>query len=88
MASTEISTFSFSNKIANIIPKSEEVENIITDFIAPTSFSPIINKNREPAKPPRLKNIRLGTSCNSKLKEIFKIITMNKEIDPPIKDFS
>ena len=55
-------TFSPNNNMANIIPKSEDVENFITDLIAPTSFSPTINKNREPANPPRLKKSKLGIS--------------------------
>ena len=41
-------------------PNTEDVENIITDFIVPTSFIPFKKRKREPANPPKLKKIRLG----------------------------
>ena len=81
-------TCSYNNNIAKITPKSDEVDSIITDLIAPTSFIPIMNKKMEPANPPRLKKTKIGTSYNSKLSEIFKRRTIINEIDPPINDFS
>jgi hypothetical protein len=36
-----------------------DVENIIPDFIVPTSFIPFKKRNREPADPPKLSTINV-----------------------------
>ena len=70
------------------MPKSVDVEKIITDFVAPTSLIPFKNKKSEPANPPRLKKSRLGILEILMVNEIFKIITITNEVIPPINDFS
>ncbi len=81
---------SFNSSSANITPKMEDVENIITDLMVPICFIPFKKRKSEPAKPPKLKIIRFGICSILITKDIEKdkLRHIASVIEPPIKDFS
>jgi hypothetical protein len=70
-----------------MMPNTDDVEKIITDFTVPTSLIPIRKRKREPAKPPKLRRRRFGIWYRLIEKAIFDTKTNAMVIDPPIKDF-
>ena len=81
-------TCSVNKIIAKTTPNRDEVEKIITDLTAPTSFNPIIKRNKELANPPRLRNNKLGKSWILNVNDILSSIMIDNEIIPPINDFN